>query len=59
MTRADDTLPRRFTQEPFPSGNSAGRVPDLHRMLDEYYETRGWDNNGVPTAAKLAELEIA
>jgi len=28
-------------------------------MLDDYYETRGWDKNGVPTPARLAELGIA
>jgi len=27
-------------------------------MLDEYYEARGWDKNGKPTAAKLKELGI-
>ena len=59
VTRADDTLPRRFTHEPFDAGNSAGHVPDLARMLDEYYESRGWDKNGVPTPAKLAELGLS
>ncbi|MGA2992433.1 MAG: aldehyde ferredoxin oxidoreductase family protein [Candidatus Korobacteraceae bacterium] len=59
VTRADDTLPRRFTHEPFDSGNSAGHVPDLPRMLDEYYEFRGWDKDGVPTRSKLAELGLA
>jgi aldehyde:ferredoxin oxidoreductase len=58
LTRADDTLPRRFTDEPFDSGNSAGHVPDLPMMLDEYYAFRGWDNNGVPTDSKLRELDL-
>jgi aldehyde:ferredoxin oxidoreductase len=57
LTRADDTLPRRFT-EPFQSGSSAGHVPDLQKMLDKYYEFRGWDKNGVPTQAKLSELGL-
>jgi aldehyde:ferredoxin oxidoreductase len=57
VTRADDTLPRRFT-EPFAAGASAGHVPDLKKMLDEYYAFRGWDENGVPTPAKLAELGL-
>jgi aldehyde:ferredoxin oxidoreductase len=30
----------------------------LDEMLDEYYEARGWDKNGVPTDAKLKELGI-
>ena len=28
------------------------------RRLQEYYELRGWDENGVPTEAKLAELGV-
>jgi aldehyde:ferredoxin oxidoreductase len=28
-------------------------------MLGEYYELRGWDKDGVPTAEKTAELGIA
>jgi aldehyde:ferredoxin oxidoreductase len=59
LTRADDTLPYRFTHEPFPSGASAGHVPDLPYMLDEYYEFRGWDKDGVPSESKLAELGLA
>ena len=59
VTRADDTLPRRFTHEPFEAGNSAGHVPDLQMMLDEYYATRGWDNDGVPTPTKLSQLGLA
>lgn len=57
ITTADDVLPPRF-REPFLSGNSAGHVPDARKMLAEYYEFRGWDLNGVPTQAKLAELEL-
>ncbi len=58
LTRADDTLPYRFTHEPFPAGASAGHVPDLPNMLDEYYEFRGWGKDGVPTQGKLAELGL-
>lgn len=58
VTRADDTLPRRFTHGPFEAGNSAGHVPDLPMMLDEYYATRGWDNHGVPTQNKLSRLGL-
>ncbi|MEX2723842.1 MAG: aldehyde ferredoxin oxidoreductase C-terminal domain-containing protein [Candidatus Freyarchaeota archaeon] len=27
-------------------------------MLNEYYEARGWDNNGIPTQKKLSELGL-
>ena len=62
ITRADDTLPRRFLKEPLgPAENpSAGSVVDLDQMLDEYYEARGWDLvSGLPLPAKLAELGLA
>jgi aldehyde:ferredoxin oxidoreductase len=58
VTRADDTLPYRYTHEPFQSGASAGHLPNLPKMLDEYYEFRGWDRDGVPTKSKLSELGL-
>jgi len=33
-------------------------VPPLNDMLDEYYEVRGWDNEGVPTAERLSQLNL-
>ncbi len=27
-------------------------------MLDEFYEARGWDEDGYPTAEKLEQLGI-
>jgi aldehyde:ferredoxin oxidoreductase len=60
ITRADDRLPRRFSDEPSPSGNARGQVIDLDPMLDEYYDLRGWDRvTGWPTAQKLRELGLA
>lgn len=59
ITRADDRLPRRFTDEPSPSGHARGQVIDLEPMLDEYYRLRGWDlATGWPTAEKLRELGL-
>ena len=59
ITRADDCLPRRFTDEPSPSGNARGQVIDLEPMLDEYYRLRGWDPiTGWPTPEKLRELGL-
>ena len=28
-------------------------------MLDEYYDLRGWDPNGIPTEKKLKELGLS
>jgi aldehyde:ferredoxin oxidoreductase len=59
ITRADDRLPRRFTDEPSPSGNARGEVIDLEPMLDEYYALRGWDvNTGVPQSETLRRLGL-
>ncbi len=61
FTRQDDTFPKRILTEPIKAGASKGEMisqADLDEMLDEYYEVRGWDRGGTPTAAKLKELGI-
>jgi len=61
ITRRDDTLPKRFLEEPMPegSGPSTGSVLELEPMLDEYYRARGWDvETGLPTREKLEELGL-
>ncbi len=61
FTRKDDTFPWRLMHEPIKAGASKGQIisqADLDEMLDEYYEARGWDKQGVPTAAKLKELGL-
>jgi aldehyde:ferredoxin oxidoreductase len=57
----DDTLPQRLFNQPATRGPSKGQVVDkaaFEKMLDEYYQSMGWDNNGVPTEDKLKELGI-
>ncbi len=56
--KADDTLPKRFLEEPIPDGPSKGEISLLAEMLPKYYDVRGWDTEGVPTQEKLAELGI-
>jgi aldehyde:ferredoxin oxidoreductase len=58
FARADDTLPPRLLTEPVAEGPSAGQVVDLPPMLDEYYISRGWDEGGAPSAAKLERLGL-
>ncbi|MFC1917058.1 aldehyde ferredoxin oxidoreductase family protein [Chloroflexota bacterium] len=57
--RKDDTLPRIFFEEREtdygPVGLNEGKFQE---MLDEYYQFRGWDKEGIPTPAKLAELGL-
>ena len=59
--RADDSLPRRFLEEPAGPADSpsVGSVLELDPMLDEYYAARGWDvASGHPTPEKLRELGL-
>ena len=61
IRRKDDTLPKRFLEEPMPEEavNSAGSIFELEPMLNEYYTERGWDlETGVPTVSKLRELGL-
>jgi aldehyde:ferredoxin oxidoreductase len=57
--KEDDSLPRRLLDEVVAEGPSKGWVNKLEPMLKEYYRARGWDENGVPKPAKLAELGLA
>ncbi len=52
-----DTLPKRFLTEPSTKKGSQGHVCELDKMLEEYYQVRGWQN-GVTPEAKLKELAI-
>jgi len=58
FTKKDDTLPRRFLEEPQVEGSTKGQVVELEQMLDEYYRFRGWDDEGRPTPRKLTQLDI-
>jgi aldehyde:ferredoxin oxidoreductase len=59
FTAKDDTLPPRLLTEAPVDGPSKGWVSNLEPMLKEYYRTRGWDQDGVPTPKKLEELGLA
>lgn len=60
IRRKDDRLPKRFTTEPLKSGRAEGEVFDpvmLEKMLDEYYDKRGWDQKtGLLKRSTLARL---
>ena len=58
FTHADDNLPERLLKCPIKTGASKGEVNRLADMLPEYYKLRGWDEKGVPTAEKLADLAL-
>ncbi len=59
VTRADDQIPKRLTDDPAPLGPPKGQVVELDQMLDEYYERRGWDaQTGLPTEKTLRKLGL-
>ena len=63
LTRKDDWLPDRYFDEPCKLGipHIRGRKIDrekFKKMLDEYYEYHGWDENGVPRPETLKRLGI-
>jgi len=59
LTKADDTLPKRMLTEPAKSGAGKGKVSMLPEMLGDYYEMRGWDEEGVPRGQTLTRLGIS
>ncbi len=59
LTPADDTLPKRYTNEPVPDGPAKGKVCELAPMLDEYYVARNWDrDSGYPMPEKTSQLGL-
>ena len=62
ITRKDDYLPPRFTEDPLPEGPSKGQrfsKEELGHMLDDYYDLRGWDKDtGMPLKKRLNELGL-
>ena len=57
FTRKDDTLPKRLVS-PLADGGAAGKAADLEYQLNEYYELRQWDKNGIPKREKLEALGL-
>jgi aldehyde:ferredoxin oxidoreductase len=61
LSRKDDTLPGRVLDDPMPDGPAQGKYitqAGLDRMLDDYYISRGWDQNGIPTQETLKKYAI-
>jgi aldehyde:ferredoxin oxidoreductase len=56
-----DYPPPRWYSDPVPNGPSKGKLvsrENVEKLLDMYYEQRGWDENGIPTREKLDELGL-
>jgi len=54
----DDTLPPNV-MKPLEEGMTAGSVPDIEKMLKEFYELRGLDDNGLPRRDVLEKAGLS
>jgi aldehyde:ferredoxin oxidoreductase len=58
ITAADDRLPELILN-PIPEGGQEGHVPDMEKMLPEYYQIRDWDPvSGKPSRKRLERLNM-
>lgn len=61
IRRKDDMLPARISKEKIPEGPAKGHVltKEMYEVeLDEYYEAREWDREGLPTPEKIDNLGL-
>jgi len=58
ITPDEDTLPKRFTDEPLPDGPQEGIVSKYKEILPKYYEIRGWTEDGYISNEKINELGL-
>jgi aldehyde:ferredoxin oxidoreductase len=60
ISRKDDTLPKRYFDEPMPLKLSKGHHIDrkeFDNMLTRYYKIRNWTNDGIVKKERVKELE--
>jgi aldehyde:ferredoxin oxidoreductase len=61
LSMIHDDLPPRFFNDSFTKGPVKGislSKADFQQSLQEYYQLRGWTNQGIPTEEKLMELDL-
>ena len=60
MTKKDDTLPRRYFDDPSVLKKAKGHHIDrkeFAKAIDRYYKLRGWKKNGLLRDERIKELE--
>ena len=60
--RSWDMPAQRFYKDPPQTGitkNQITKYEDVLKLLDMYYEQRGWNNDGIPSKEKLSTLGLA
>jgi aldehyde:ferredoxin oxidoreductase len=61
ISRKDDTLPKRYFDDPMRLGITKGHRIDrtkFEQMLSRYYKLRGWDNEGLVKPERVREIEV-
>lgn len=58
LSRKDDFLPPRMLTWKKTGEGLSSNLPPLGTMLGEYYEHRGWSEEGIPTEEKTQELGL-
>ncbi len=58
ISRKDDQLPPRLEYHDRETGAAGGILPNMSKILTEYYQHRGWNKEGIPTEKKLSELGL-
>lgn len=58
IRKKDDRLPDRILGLKREGLHAPEKLPDLDRMLEEYYIARNWDKDGIPKKEKLHELDL-
>ncbi len=61
-SRELDIPPRRWFEDPLTKGPFAGAKLDINgynKLLDKYYELRGWDSRGIPRRSTLEKLGLS
>ena len=61
ISRKDDTLPKRYFDEPIPEGPAKGEAvsrQEFDGMLDEYYRLHGWGKDGIPQTRTIKRLGL-
>ena len=59
LSTADDVLPKRFHEPPVDGPLKDAVDPEeLAEAQKLYYQMLGWDESGVPTFARLVELDL-
>jgi aldehyde:ferredoxin oxidoreductase len=53
----DDRLPKRL-MTPLQEGPTEGSLPDMELMLKEFYQLRGFDEEGIPRRDVLMALDL-